>query len=107
MYSAANDAFITKYVLKTDFYEGMNGWYVKGVNINTYPGFPSLMSGTAVQGGYNSSTGKYYIIDFSAEKDYVWDFQFDMVGESISGCRYRYLPSATDYSTCYPVIGKR
>lgn len=107
MYSAANDAFITKYVLKTDLYEGINGWYVKGVNINTYPGFPSLMSGTAVQGGFNTNTGKYYIIDFSAEKDYVWDFQFDMVGESISGCRYRYLPSASDYSTCYPVIGKR
>ncbi len=109
IYSTENDTFITTYLLFNDLKQGENDWYVKGSNLYPYPGFPEdLLYGTAVQGGYDPKIGKYYIIDFSAEKDYMWEYIFDKNGDKITGCLYIYSFSDLDNSgPCNPVYGLR
>ena len=76
--------------------EGENGWKIKGANFTPYPGFPPWLSGTGVQGGFNTTTSKYYIIDMTAEKGFVWEFNSDSLenGE-LEGCYYRYAPGSS------------
>lgn len=108
LYWASNNGLITKYVLFDELRVGVNGWFVKGSNAYPYPDFPNWLSGTAVQGGFNTTTAKYYIIDGSEEKGFFWDFQLDKIGDDVRGCLYRYTADTyNDPRTCIPVWGQR
>lgn len=100
IYTADKQTFLATYFLYSEITTGVNGWYIKGSNSAPYFGFPSWMDGTAVQAGFNTSISKYYIIDFSAEKNFIWEFQFDSATKPISGCRYRYVAGQSDKGAC-------
>jgi len=107
-YTADRQTLLANYMISSStLREGENGWYMKGSNLDPYPGFPSWLDGTAVQAGFNTTTSKYYIIDFSAEEGFIYEFESDSLeGGEMNGCRYRY-PAASDIKgDCMPIWGQ-
>lgn len=106
IYTDDQQTFLAEYWLNGDLREYESGWSLKGENKSPYVGYPMWMQGTGVQFGFYTVEQYYYISDMTAEKGFVWEFQYNKQENEITGCRYRYAFGSKEKGECLPVWGR-